>query len=322
MKFIAELCQNHNGDIDTMIKMVQAASKVGATHIKLQHIFAENLSFRPQFENGLEIDGKTICIKRPYQTEYDRLKKLELDNKAVQHFITECNNLGVIPTTTCFSRQHVKILYDLGFRSIKVASYDCSSFQLLRDLSKYDWEIIVSTGSSYDSEIKKASKILSSTHDFSLLHCITIYPTPLYELNLNRMNFLKKLCKNVGFSDHTLIKKDGVKASIAAIFLGAQIIERHFTILEPDKTKDGPVSTNPEEFAEITKFAKLNQIEKDNYIETNLKDIKDYLGTDTRQLSHAELLNRDYYRGRFASINHENPIPEAVIYNWEEVDLS
>ena len=322
MKFIAELCQNHNGNTDTMIKMVKAASNAGATHVKLQHIFADNLSFRPQFETGLNINGNTVCIKRPYKAEYDRLKKLEINNKVIKTFIAECKNSGVVPSTTCFSRQHVDILYDLGFRSIKVASYDCSSFQLLRDLVKYDWDIIVSTGASYDAEVKKASEILSSSNDFSLLHCITIYPTPLNDLHLNRMNFLKSFSDNVGFSDHTLIKRDGVKASIAAIYLGATIIERHFTILEPDQTRDGPVSTNSAEFAEITKFAKLDQHKKQEYIKENLGNINSYLGNESRQLSDEEKLNRDYYRGRFASINKENPNAESMIFNWEEVSLT
>ena len=88
---IAELCQNHNGDTDIMIQMVREAQKAGATHVKLQHIFAKNLSFRPQFETGLEVDGNILCIKRPYQVEFDRLKKLELDENAIKIFISECN---------------------------------------------------------------------------------------------------------------------------------------------------------------------------------------------------------------------------------------
>ena len=219
LKFIAELCQNHNGDENTMLKMVEAASTAGATHVKIQHIFSENLSFRPQFEEGLTVDGSIVCIKRPYKEEFDRLKKLELNEESVKKFIEACNDFGVIPSTTCFARQHVDILFDLGFKSIKVASYDCASFQLLRDLVKFNWEIIVSTGATYDKEIELAVDILSESKNFSLLHCITIYPTLLTDLNLSRINFLKKYCDQIGFSDHTLTARDGIKASIAAIYL-------------------------------------------------------------------------------------------------------
>ena len=170
MKFIAELCQNHNGDLKTMIRMIREASKAGATHVKLQHIFSENLTYRYQFENGFEHNGKTLCIKRPYQDEYNRLKKLEIDKNIIKQFIDICNDVGVIPSTTCFARQHVEELNDLGFKSIKVASYDCASFQLLRDLIKFDWDIIVSTGATYDAEIEKAAEILRAKDHFSLLH--------------------------------------------------------------------------------------------------------------------------------------------------------
>lgn len=321
MKFIAELCQNHNGDTETMIKMVQEASKAGATHVKLQHIFSKNLTFRYQFENGYEVDGKTLCIKRPYHEEFERLKKLEMDEHAIKKFIQICNEEGVVPCTTCFAREHINELYEIGFRSIKVASYDCASFQLLRELIKYDWEILVSTGATYDAEIEKASKILGAKETFSFLHCITIYPTPLNELNLNRMKFLRNFTEDVGFSDHTMIKTDGVKASIAALYYGAKIIERHFTILEASLTRDGPVSTSPREFAQITNFAKLEKQDQKIYVEEKLPNIKQYLGNEFRQLSHLELLNRNYYRGRFASNNIENPSPETMIFNWEEIQL-
>ncbi len=302
-----------------MLRMVEAASLAGATHVKLQHIFSENLSFRPQFEEGLIVDGKTLCIKRPFKDEYDRLKKLELNEKSVKKFIAACNSFNVIPATTCFSRQHVDLLYDLGFRSVKVASYDCSSFQLLRDLVNYDWEIIVSTGATYDKEIETAVEILKESTNFSLLHCITIYPTLLHDLNLNRINFLNKYCKEVGFSDHTLTARDGVKASIAAIYVGAQVIERHFTILADDKTKDGPVSVNPKQFEEIVKFSQLNDKERRSYIKQFVPEFDVCLGVETRNLTEQEILNRDYYKGRFASINPENPQPNTMIFNWEEV---
>ena len=94
------------------------------------------------------------------------------------------------------------------------------------------------------------------------MHCITIYPTPLNQLNLNRMNWLKKFTKNIGFSDHTLVEKYDIKASKIALAMGAKIIERHFTILEKDKTKDGPVSINEKQLAELVHFSKLKKSEQ------------------------------------------------------------
>ena len=81
MKIIAELCQNHNGDFEIVKKMVDVAAKAGATHVKLQTIYAKNLAYRSIFENGLELNNKTISIKRPWKDEYNRLKSLELKYK-------------------------------------------------------------------------------------------------------------------------------------------------------------------------------------------------------------------------------------------------
>jgi N,N'-diacetyllegionaminate synthase len=321
MKFIAELCQNHNGDINLMFDMVKAASESGATHVKLQHIFSKNLSFRPQFENGLELDGKTLSIKRPFKAEYDRLKSLELNEKTLKTFIETCKEFNVEPMTTCFTREDVNALYELGFKSIKVASYDCASFQMLREIVAHDWEIVVSTGATFDAELTKAAEILKPHANVSFLHCVTIYPTPVDQLHLKRLELLSKLTDNYGLSDHTLTKRDGVNASKVAIYLGSNIIERHFSILPEDKTKDGPVSVNQEQFSSIVKFSKLSKIEKKQYIQTNIPNFVDYLGTGKRNLTDVEILNRDYYRGRFASRNPESPKPSTMIYNWDEVSL-
>lgn len=321
MKLIAELCQNHNGDTDIMLKMVEEAANAGATHVKLQHIFSDNLSYRSEFETGFtDNKGMIRCIKRPFLPEYDRLKSLELDEEVVNKFIHECHNQGVIPQTTCFAREHCESLWDIGFRSIKVASYDCASFQLLRDLRNYDWDITVSTGATFDAEIEKASSILKGK-DFDLLHCITLYPTPLDDLNLKRMDYLRKYCNKVGFSDHTNIESTGVLASIGAINFGAEVIERHFTILDPSETKDGPVSVNPQQLRMISDFAALDDDEQVSYIKSNVPQYQNMLGSETRELTNEELLNRQYYRGRFASRNIEKPDAQNMIYNWEEVPI-
>jgi len=318
MKLIAELCQNHNGNTDIMLKMVEEAAKAGATHVKLQHIFADNLSYRSEFETGYsDNNGVVRCIKRPFLPEYDRLKSLELDEEVVRKFINECYNQGVVPQTTCFAREHCASLWDIGFKSIKVASYDCASFQLLRDLRNYDWDLTISTGATFDAEIEKASSILAGK-DFDMLHCITLYPTPLNALNLRRMDYLRKHCNRVGFSDHTNVESTGVLASIGAINFGAEVIERHFTILDPSETRDGPVSVNPEQLRMISDFAAFDNDHRKIYIQSNVPQYQDMLGSETRELTNEELLNRRYYRGRFASQNPEKSDAQNMIYNWEE----
>ncbi|MEJ2352380.1 MAG: N-acetylneuraminate synthase family protein, partial [Anaerolineales bacterium] len=114
-------------------------------------------------------------------------------------------------------------------------------------------------------------------------------------------------------SDHTLVARDGIKASIAAMSLGADIIERHFTILAPEDTKDGPVSIRPEELRRLVAFSKMSRADLEEYVRREIPEFRQMIGQKRRSLSHIEELNRDYYRGRFAS-----RVRDEIVYNWED----
>lgn len=318
MKFIAELCQNHNGSYKNLKKMTIECAKSGADIIKLQYIMSNTLSFRPQFEEGLKKGKQIISIKRPYLEEVKRLKKLEIKNSDLKKFVKLCNSLNVEPAITCFTRQDVNIINKIGFKTVKIASYDCASFQLLRDVKNKFNKIIVSTGATFDNEIKKAANILKGKN-FTFLHCVTIYPTPLESINLERINFLKKFTNKVGFSDHSLgFIKNRNLASMMAVYLGAEYIERHITILDKDKTKDGKVSIQPEDIRKIKTFSSLSKSKQLNFLKKNFEfNIERLRGHKYRKLTKEEILNRDYYKGRFIS-----KIGSREIYNWEEVNLS
>ena len=150
MKIIAELCQNHNGDFNILKKMISSASRAGATHLKIQHIRPEILNFRARHEKGISIDDRKISLERPFNAEYQRLSKLVLSDEEIKEFISICNSEGVIPLTTCFARCDVKKIKSLGFSEIKVASYDCASYQLIRELCEEFEHLYVSTGATYD----------------------------------------------------------------------------------------------------------------------------------------------------------------------------
>lgn len=325
IKLIAELCQNHNGDFERVKEMVDAAVEAGATHVKIQHIHVKNLSFRPQFEEGLVVDGVTYSIKRPFKPEYERLKGLELTKEESKEFVAYVKAKGAIPMTTCFTRDSIKDLVEEGYTSVKVASYDCASYTLLRELAQSFDEVLVSTGATFNDEIIKAAEILSAYNtDYCFLHCVTIYPTPLNEMHLSKIDWLKQFSKSVGFSDHSLVERDGVLSTKAAIAMGAEVIERHFTILEKDETKDGPVSIKPSHIADLKRFSLLTNDEQISELNNEMPDWREVLaGNPNRELSDAELLNRAYYRGRFASPRKlgENR-SEYMIYNWEETTLS
>ena len=319
VKIIAEFCQNHNGDFDILKRMVEQASKAGATHGKIQNIYTNNLTFRSQFEKGLEMDGVIHAIKRPYADEYERLKKLELSEKDNLNFIRICNENNITPMTTTFVKGDSKYLQDIGFKSIKIASYDCASFPLIREVQKNFDEIIISTGATFDEEIINTAEILNRLNtNFSFLHAITIYPTPINEVNLNRMNYLRNFTKSVGYSDHTETSKNGIDAALVSIYLGADYVERHFTILKENETRDGKVSIGPKHIEEMIQFAKLDKESQREYLDSKIEKWEHMLGTEQRKLSKTELLNRDYYRGRFAKTRngYDN---SNMNYNYEEV---
>lgn len=310
-KIIAELCQNHNGDVNILKDMIWRAADSGASHVKIQTIFSEDLTLRERFEEGVTSNGVVKSIKRPYLPEFERLSKLDLGFDTHALFIDECSSAGVIPLTTVFNRSRLESIVELGFKEIKIASYDCASFPLINDLKNKFNHIYVSTGATHDSEIETTANILSD-QNFSFLHCVTIYPTPVDKLNLNRIDYLRQFTDSVGFSDHTRPSQHGIDPDIVALWKGADVIERHFTILDSSQTKDGPVSINPEQLKNIVDYSKYNHDELSKLVE-NISDYDKMLGSKTHSLSEEELLNRDYYRGRFAS-----KINGKTIYNWEE----
>lgn len=318
VEIIAELCQNHNGDLKILEEMVHAAAEAGATYAKIQSLQVAELTHRPRFDEGLVEDGVVKVIKRPYAEEYDRLKKLDLSDEAHHFFLDLCKKAKIKPMTTVFSRSRVPFVASLHLDTVKVASFDCASYPMIEELKQAGVpRVIVSTGTSFDHEIERTAALLKGT-DFALLHCISIYPTPLKEAHLNRIHYLKKLAPVVGLSDHSHPDSDGHKMSVAGMLQGAQIIERHFTILPKDKTKDGPVSVNPRQLGELVSFSRMPLEELASFARQHIPEMPLLFGQETRDLSVTELLNRDYYRGRFASRGRDG----GWVYNWEKTPLS
>lgn len=309
---IAECCQNHNGSKEILKRMIHEAAENGADYVKIQAIRSRELTHRERFDEGLTEHGTVKVIARPYGPELERLAKLDLSIDVEAWFVDECLKAGVAPLTTAFTRTAAREIKDLGYEAIKVASYDCASYPLLAELKKYWNTLFVSTGATYDEEIEKAAEILQGTN-FTFLHCVTLYPTPLHQLHMRRISYLRRFTCRVGFSDHSKIADTDLWASKIALSLGADCIERHYTVLGPHETKDGPVSINSAQLKALRSFADLERAERMDIINREFPDWKQALGQFKRTLSHDELLNRDYYRGRFAS-----PVGNKHVYNWEE----
>jgi N,N'-diacetyllegionaminate synthase len=314
MKLIAEFCQNHNGSYDILSRMIAEAAEGGATHAKIQTIFADDLSYRPEFEEGqINSDGKVKVIKRPYKLEYERLKKLELSYEQHRRFIDDCRAAGLVPLTTAFNLTCIPEIRQLGWKSIKVASYDCGSAPLIEALVDNFEELIISTGASYEEEIEATASLLRQrAANFTFLHCVTLYPPPLDAMHLNRLAYLRSIAPSVGLSNHSLVSSDGIKADLVAIHLGADTIERHFTILPVDDTRDGKVSISKALLRELANFAAMDHAEQEAYLAEYVPERGIMMGHQKRPLSEEELLNRAYYRGRFCNKRGDNQI-----YNWE-----
>ncbi len=317
-KIIAEICQNHNGSKETLREMVKAAAESGADMIKMQSIWSADIQKRERFEEGgIDTSGKQTTIKRPYKAEVERLSKLDLSLEDHQAFIDTCNEYNVIPLTAIFARHRIESVASLAWphKWVKVPSYDCASIPLLRELAQHFDNFIISTGATYDEEIKATADLMKKLgKNFSFLHCVTSYPNTLPMCNLSRMEWLRQFTPSVGWSDHTKIEDNDIIAAKAAIYLGADYIERHFTILPSTETKDGPVSMTPELLKEIVAFRALSKEEQKAHLYAKRPDWEIMVGTTTREMTDIELLNRDYYRGRFASPDGSG----GWINNWED----
>ncbi len=317
INLIAELCQNHFGDMSIVEEMIHAAKENGADFVKIQSMRSKDLNYRNRFEKGLIEGGAERCKLRPFNQEYQRLKNLDLSIDDHFKFLELCKKYKIKPMTTIFTRNRINLAKKMKLDYLKISSFDCSSHAMIKDIvSKVKSKMIVSTGGAYDREIVNTVEILKFfKRKFTLLHCISIYPTIPEVASLLRIKFLKQLNNSVGFSDHSNPDIYSYDLSALSTTLGATWIERHFTILKKNATKDGVVSVNPTQLKELREAIDLPNKQITNYINKKYKksELSKILGSSNRELTNDEMLNRDYYQGRFASKTKSG----KVVYNWD-----
>jgi len=318
MKFIAEFCQNHLGDRKILEKQIIVAKENGATFGKIQGLYSWELVRREEFEASTDKSVNRNQITRPYSDEYSRLKKLDLTFDDEKWFIEICKDNDLIPMITVFTHTGAKRAEDAGFKHIKIASYDCESIPLIATVLKFAETLVISTGASSWQGVSKTAQFLHQTKslkkEISFLHATTLYPTKIEQSSIFRMLALRVFGFDIGFSDHSSPSDSQLFASKLAIFFGAKYIERHFTVLEKNETRDGPVSINGTELSELIDFSNLKQSEQCEYFMENYCD-KYYQAISTLNIEPvaAEMNNRQYYRGRVAAHVDGKPI-----FSWEE----
>jgi len=240
---IAEAGVNHNGSVDFAKKLIDVAVYSGADAVKFQTFKAENLVA----ENTQKADYQKQTTDAS-ESQFDMIKKLELDMKTHKELIAYCQEKNIIFLSTPFDHESIDLLSDLGLQTFKIPSGEITNLPYLRHVGSLGKKVVLSTGMSNLEEVGNALNILinagTSKDNIIVLHANTMYPTPMEDVNLNAiLTIQKEFGIDVGYSDHTL----GIEVDIAAVAMGASCIEKHFTL---DKTMDGPdhkASLEPEE---------------------------------------------------------------------------
>jgi N,N'-diacetyllegionaminate synthase len=241
---IAEAGVNHNGSIDLAKKLIDVASDAGADAVKFQSFKADNIATKNSPKATYQQEIANI-----EESQFDMLKKLELNVEMHKELFLYCENKKIIFLSSPFDHESIDLLADLGLDIFKIPSGEITNLLYLRHIGKLNKKIILSTGMSNMGEVKNALNILINSgtkkENITVLHANTEYPTPMEDVNLRAMATIgNELQVNFGYSDHTL----GIEVDIAAVAIGASCIEKHFTL---DRKMEGPdhkASLEPKEF--------------------------------------------------------------------------
>ena len=222
---IAEAGVNHNGSLDLAKQLIDSACSSGADAVKFQTFKATNLVTKNSQKAAYQ-KGTT----NKEETQFDMLKKLELDKKDHEELITYCKNKKIIFLSSAFDLESIDLLNDLGLKIFKIPSGEITNLPYLKYIGKLNKKLILSTGMSNIDEIKSALDILMNSgtkkNNIIILHANTEYPTPMKDVNLKAMVSIgKEFDIEFGYSDHTM----GIEVDIAAVAMGASCIEKHFT---------------------------------------------------------------------------------------------
>ncbi len=267
---IAEIGNNHNGSLELAYKLIDKAAEAGADCAKFQMRDLGTL-----YSNR----GNPDDVKEDLGSQYtlDLLSRFQLSQDDMLRAFDYCHKAGVTPLCTPWDHVSVKKLEEYGISAYKTASADLTNHDLLQDIARLGKPIVCSTGMSTEAEIVESISLLESFGaQFALLHCNSTYPAPFKDLNLNYMSVLRKLSNcPVGYSSHDR----GINIAVAAVALGANIIEKHFTLDRSMEGNDHRISLLPDELADMI---------------TGIRQVSDAIGSGgSKRLSQGELMNRE-----------------------------
>lgn len=274
---IAEAGVNHNGSIKLAKKLIDAACEAKADAVKFQTFKADKLVSRNAAK--AEYQKQTTDKK---ESQFDMIKKLELDADTHKELMAYCKEKKIMFLSTPFDHESIELLNNMGLEIFKIPSGEITNLPYLRHVGKLNKKVILSTGMTDIGEIEDALDALTEAgtkkENITVLHANTMYPTPMEDVNLNAMVTIGRTFDIAyGYSDHTL----GIEVDIAAVALGACVIEKHFTL---DKTMEGPdhkASLEPNELSEMVKA---------------IRNIELALGSSVKKPSKSEIQNIEVAR--------------------------
>jgi len=274
---IAEAGVNHNGSIKIAKDLINVAVESGADAVKFQTFKAEKLVSKTA--EKADYQKKTTEAS---ESQFDMLKKLELDVEAHQELLVYCQEKNIMFLSTPFDHDSINMLNDLGLETFKIPSGEITNLPYLRHIGSLNKIVFLSTGMSNLKEIGDALAVLTNAgtlnENITVLHANTMYPTPMEDVNLNAMQTIhKEFGVAVGYSDHTI----GIEVDIAAVAMGASIIEKHFTLNKAMEGPDHKASLEPEELKAMV---------------SAIRNIEKALGSNEKILSPSEEVNLNIAR--------------------------
>ena len=244
---IAEAGVNHNGDLEIAKELIHQAAIAGADLVKFQTFTVAKLLTLEAPKADYQQDPNALTT-----TNYEMLESLELSKNDHLELIQECKKHGIEFFSTAFDEASLSFLLELGMSKIKIPSGEITNKPLLEFIAQFDMPVIMSTGMADLNEIQLAIEVLCNNkltrENITILHCTSQYPASFENINLRAITSMKKKFNlNIGYSDHTL----GAEASIAAVSLGASIIEKHITLDSNMPGPDHKASMEPKDFQDM-----------------------------------------------------------------------
>ncbi len=270
---IAEAGVNHNGSIELAKQLIDVAASAGADYVKFQTFKAEKIASKSASKASYQQKSTSAS-----ESQLDMLKKLELSEAAHHELIEYCQQKNIRFLSTAFDLDSIDLLQSLGIQLGKIPSGEITNLPYLRKMAQSFKQLILSTGMTEMDELRAAIDVLihegCDKNKLTVLHCNTEYPTPFEDVHLNAMLTIRdQLGVTVGYSDHT----PGIEVPVAAVALGATVIEKHFTL---DRSMEGPdhkASLEPEELIQMV---------------TAIRHIEKALGNPDKKPSPSEIKNK------------------------------